>query len=50
MRHYFEKDGLVEEVLEEMVICLDGDEDDSDEEEDEEGLLQVAIGFVSGRF
>ena len=35
---YFEKDGLVEDVVEEMVICLGGDENDSDEE-DEEGLM-----------
>ena len=36
---YFEKDGLVEDVVEEMVITLGADENDSDEEEDEEGLM-----------
>ena len=35
---YFDKDGLVEDVVEEMVIQLGDDEDDS-EEEDEDGMM-----------
>ena len=35
---YFDKDGLVEDVVEEMVIQL-GDDEDESEEEDEDGMM-----------
>ena len=35
----FEKDGIMEDAVEEMVIELGGDKDESDKEEHEDGMV-----------